>query len=144
MSTAKGSNLKVVFDTNVYISGLLFGGKVEPLINAALERKFDLYISDEIIAELGSVLRKKFRFNQEQIDEFEDLVRRLATVVHPTTSVSKVKKWPADNRILDCAVTAEADYLVTGDRQHLLPLKKYRKTKIVTPREFIEVVKKRN
>lgn len=50
-----------------------------------------------------------------------------------------VKNDPSDNKILECAITAEADYIVTGDKNHLLPLKRYKNTKIVSPSEFLRL-----
>lgn len=134
--------LRVVFDTNVYVSGLLFGGIPRQLILKALENQFELFISDEILTELSSVLAKKFKFSAKELAEAEDLIKTLSTTVRPRETVRKAR-WPADNRILECAVTAGADYLVSGDKRHLLPLKRYSNTTIVSPSEFWRILQGR-
>jgi predicted nucleic acid-binding protein len=63
-----------------------------------------------------------------------------ATVIDPEISISIVKRNDADNRILECAIAANADYIVTGDRRDLLPLKQFQGIKIVSSGQFISVL----
>ena len=65
-------------------------------------------------------------------------VRSVAEVVHPTIVLDEVENDPDDNRMLECAVWAEADLIVTGDKAHLQPLKIFRGIPIVSPRQFVE------
>ena len=64
----------------------------------------------------------------------------MATLVEPGERIHLVEAMDADNRILECAVAARADYLVTGDRQHLLPLRSVGGIPIITPAAFIELL----
>jgi predicted nucleic acid-binding protein len=83
-------------------------------------------------------LRDKFRFTQRETDERMRVIRGMATVVEPTERIGVVAAKDDDNRILECAVAARADYLVTGDKEHLLPLRSIGTTQIVTPAAFLE------
>ena len=132
--------LKVVFDTNIYLSAILFGGLPQRLVKEALEKKFALYISQEIISEVLGVLSKKFRYPAEKLRQTEILLKDLSTLVYPQEVIKVIKKWPADNRILECAVKAKADCLVSGDKKHLLPLKQFRQITIVSAREFLKLL----
>ena len=67
-------------------------------------------------------------------------IRRMATLVEPGERIHLVEAMDDDNRILECAVAARADYLVTGDRQHLLPLRSVGGIPIITPSAFIELL----
>ena len=77
---------------------------------------------------------------RERAKEAKEALRLLSTVVvDPEASISIVKGSEADNRILECAVEARADFIVTGDKRHLLPLATFRGVKIVSPAEFLEL-----
>lgn len=130
----------VVFDTNVYVSAMNFSGIPDELLRRAITKEVRLFVSEDILAELYGVLTKKFQYSPYRIDEANDFLRSIATVVRPTSSISVVKERVADNRILECAMTARADYLVTGDKRHLLPIRKFRGVRIVTPAEFLAVL----
>ena len=132
--------LKVVFDTNIYISALLFGGIPRRLILQALDRHFNLYISDEIITETCAVLAKKFTYSNRQVDQVRQLLQQLAHLVQPASTVNLIKNHPADDRILECALTANANYLVSGDKQHILPLKQVKSVKIITAQDFHHLI----
>ena len=115
--------MKVVFDTNVYVSAILFGGIPKHLILLALEGRYKLYISEEIFTEVTSVLIKKFKFSDKQIEKTIRLIKETALLTRPKRTLNLIKNWPADNRILECAIEAKANYLVSGDKKHILPLK---------------------
>ena len=66
-----------------------------------------------------------------------EALQQTATVIEPRRPPAVIKPGHADNRILACAVQASADYLVTGDRRHLLPLEEYRGTRIVNAPQFL-------
>lgn len=132
--------LKVVFDTNIYISGIIFGGTPLLCIDYARERKVDLYISKKIILELAVKLREKFEWEDGKVSSVVHGVLTFARLVEPKVTVDIIKKDPADNRILEVAKEVDADYIISGDKRHILPLKKLGKTKIVTAAEFIKLV----
>jgi len=132
--------MRVVLDTNVLLSALAFpGGKPDQVLHRIRRREVDLFLSTFILAELDRILRDKFRFTKRQSDERVRVIRRLATLVEPTERIAVVAANDDDNRILECALAAHADYLVTGDKEHLLPLRSIGTTQIVTPAAFLEI-----
>lgn len=131
--------MKVVLDTNVYISAILFGGNCEEILKLAVEGSFELVISKSIISEIESILREKFKWSKKQISETISYIKDITTVIKPGIPLSAVKNDPSDNKILECAVSTRANYIVTGDRNHLLPIKEYRRIKIVNPVEFLKL-----
>ncbi len=132
--------IRVVFDTNIYISALLFGGIPKQLLYFAFEDKFKLYISEEILNEISFVLRKKFKYPPNRVEQVVDSIKTVSTLIYPTQTVNVIKNWPSDNRILECCQKAKANFLVSGDHKHLLPLKKFYSTQIVTPQEFLNSI----
>ena len=131
--------MRVVLDTNVLLSALAFpGSKPDQVLHRIRRGEVDLFLSAFILAELERILRDKFRFTKRQSDERVRVIRRLATLVEPTERIAVVAAKDDDNRILECALAARADYLVTGDKEHLLPLRSIGTTQIVTPAAFLE------
>ena len=131
--------IKVVLDTNVYISGILFGGKSETIRRLAKEGKIVILVSEEILAELAGVLKRKFNWLDWQISELIEDIRAFATLVIPAFHLSIIKKDDQDNRFLECAIEGKAQYIVTVDKQHLQSLKKYKEIEILSPDRFLEV-----
>ena len=133
----KRPELKVVLDTNIYISAILFGGNPERIRKLSKEKELEILISETIIAEIAEVLRKKFNWESWQISQIIDEIRESATLIIPSQTLSITKGDEDDNRILECAVEGKVQYIVSGDKQHLLPLKEYQGVKILSPSEFL-------
>ncbi|MCG2790999.1 MAG: putative toxin-antitoxin system toxin component, PIN family [Actinomycetia bacterium] len=133
----KKPELKVVLDTNIYISAILFGGNPERIRKLSKEKKLEILISEAIISEVAEVLRKKFNWKSWRISQIIDEIRETATLIIPNQTLSMTKKDEDDNRILECAVEGKVQYIVSGDKQHLLPLKEYQGVKILSPAEFL-------
>ena len=131
--------IKVVLNTNVYISGILFGGKSETIRRLAKEGKIVILVSEEILAELAGGLKRKFNWLDWQISELLEDIRAFATLVIPAFHLSIIKKDDQDNRFLECAIEGKAQYIVTGDKRHLQSLKKYKEIEILSPDRFLEV-----
>jgi len=129
--------LKVVADTNVYLSAILFGGKPEKILQLGVDGKIQLFISPLIISELAEVLRKKFSWSSWQISQVELLLLEQTVVVTPARKLDIIKDDDADNRILECAPEAGADIIISGDKRHLLSLGEYAGKKIISPAEFL-------
>ena len=134
----KNPEVKVVLDTNIYISAILFGGKPEKIRKLSKEKKIEFLVSEAIIAEVAEILRKKFDWESWQISQIIDEIRETATLVIPYQTLSAIKKDEDDNRILECAVEGKAHSIISGDKRHLLPLKEYQRIKILSPAEFLE------
>lgn len=128
---------RVVLDTNVYLSAILFGGPPETILHLARSRTLTLVVSRPILAELNRVLRAKFAWTAAQARQAEMEIRSLAAVVRPRERLSVVTDDEPDNRVLECAVAGAAHAIVTGDLRHLRPLDSFRGIPILTPREFL-------
>src|SRR5579883_3435424 len=109
----------VVLDTNVLVSANLNSQGLESLVvSLAMSRKVRLFLSEPILAEYEQVLLyPKLKFNPEAVSLFMDLVWRTGTIVKPRHTVT-ASRDDADNRFLECAEVAKADYLITGNKQH--------------------------
>jgi putative PIN family toxin of toxin-antitoxin system len=134
--------MRVVLDTNVYVSAILFGGLPELPIRLAGRGSITLLVSDAIIAELIGVVIRKFGWPPDRIIEIEQEIRRLGEVVSITSDINAVSSDDADNRILECAVDGRADLIVSGDH-HLLALGSYQGIRVVSPRDFAETVNRK-
>jgi putative PIN family toxin of toxin-antitoxin system len=128
----------VTADTNIYISGLLFGGPPERFLRLAAARRFRLDISDAIMNELLRVLREKFTWDAQLLRKTEADIRIYTRHVIPTQTVDVITADPSDNRILECAVQASSDFIVSGDTKHVLPLGSYAGIRIMMVAAFIE------
>jgi putative PIN family toxin of toxin-antitoxin system len=131
--------MRIVLDTNVLISALAFPGSKPDLILSRIRRgEVELFASSFILAELDRILREKFHFRRSEAEARGRFIRTFAHLVEPTERISVVTAKDDDNRILECALAAQAEFLVTGDKKHLLPLKTYRNVSIVSPAQFLD------
>ena len=126
----------MVLDTNVVISALLFGGLPRVLVELALEGVIELATSPALEEELARVLRRKFPHHHEAIRETVTALHELAFSVTPRERLSLIRDDPDDNRVLECAVSAHADTIVSGDR-HLLACGMVRGIPVLSPRAFL-------
>jgi len=111
--------VKVVFDTNVFVSALtLPGGRGDQALGKIIEGEDSLAISKSIIDELLSVLARKFGRDREELARVAVFLSNLGELVEPREAVTILADEP-DNRILECALTAQAQVIVTGDRAML-------------------------
>lgn len=130
--------MRVVIDTSVLISAFLFPESKPALVyTKAKQGEFELCLSRFILNEFSLILKNKFKVSEKlilrQIRRFE----KIATIVPLKYHLAVIKERESDNHILETALKAGAQYLVTGDKKHLLPLKKIGSTKIVLPAEFL-------
>lgn len=140
MNTVKENNPipKIVLDSNIIISALFFGGKPRKIFNLIRKKELIGIISPYIIFELKEVLsRRQFNIGVEKREEVEKVLTKYFQVVSPLVQVNLVKGCHPDNNILALAIDSQADYLITGDKKHILPLRKITKTRIVTADEFL-------
>ncbi len=128
--------MKAVFDTNVLFAALITQGVCAKLLRRARLREFELVICPYIRRELRRVLIAKLHCSAKDTAGALALIDEVVALVHtPPGSVSGVCRDPDDDAVLDCASSAGADYLVTGD-DDLLSLTKFETTPIVSPRQF--------
>jgi putative PIN family toxin of toxin-antitoxin system len=128
---------RVVIDTNVIVSGLTFKGQPREVLELAWKGEIEVYISPFILRELTSTLKKDFGWSNDQIKDTIQRIKAKTCSIRPKVKVSVVKEKDDDNRILECAIEGNAQYLISGDKKHLLPLKQHRGIKILSPAQFL-------
>jgi uncharacterized protein len=126
--------LKIVLDTNVYIQSFMRPGSfLDQLIRrAAIVGLVKIFTSEEILLELQHKVEKKFGFTPVRSVELLELCRILTTTVAPTRRVNAIERDPDDNKIIECALEAKADIIITADKD-LLQLKEFEGIKMVHP-----------
>ncbi len=130
---------RVVLDTNIYISGFLFPGNARKVLSLAIENRILVFITGEILNELSNVLqREKFALRGDRIVAILDEIERVTYPVYPDTNVVDVCRDSRDHIILECSLAANAEYIITGDKD-LTVLQKFLGTVIITPDEYLEL-----
>jgi putative PIN family toxin of toxin-antitoxin system len=128
--------MKVVFDTNILVSAIVFpGGRAEAALLRIIEARDELLLSKPILDELLGVLARKFSRDAEELARIAVLLSEAALTVKPRQRLRIVKDDP-DNRVLECAVAGRADAIVTGDSA-LLKLGEFRGVRVISLREYL-------
>jgi putative PIN family toxin of toxin-antitoxin system len=135
-----GETLRVVLDTNVYIS--MFTQPDRPMYQIwqqAVRRQYHLLISRAILTEVADVLRTDFGWNDRTIVQHLKLLARAGEIITPTVTLNVIPEDPDDDRILECAVDGRANLIVSGDR-HLRRLRVYQGISIIRPIDFLRTL----
>lgn len=127
---------RIVLDTNVYVSAYGFGGRPAELMRAAIRGEFELVTSPAILTEVAEKLESVLGFDRAHSEDVLRQTARIASIVRPAERVSVVLE-DADNRVLEAAVTAGADTIVTGDK-HLLVLGGWQGIRIMRVGELLD------
>jgi len=129
---------RIVLDTNVLISAILFGGKPRRALDLVISGAVDCTLSIAILDELKDVLqRPKFGLSAEACFNIIEELRAACDIISPSVSVGVIRSDPDDNRMLECAVEAQAHFIVSGD-PHLLDLGKFEKIRILSPADYLK------
>lgn len=131
--------LRIVVDTNIVVSAALKpDGLQRTVLLLAITKPARLYVSNGVLAEYRVVLScSEFQIRKGLRQQLPDLIRKRAHLVNPVRTVQAAND-PADNIFIECADAARADYLVTGNVRHFP--RYWKNTKIVTSREFLQMV----
>lgn len=131
--------MRVTVDTNVLISSLIVtGGSADQVIQLVREGEMEMVLSKFILDELARVLTQKFGLPEGAVQSAVDRFQRLAIMVEPRAVVNVIKEKQDDNRILECAIAGRVDFLITGDKKHILPLASIQGIPIVGVAEFLQ------
>ncbi|SRR5712691_488925 len=133
---------RVVADTNIYISALMFGGLPGMLLDLGLMQAIRLVLSPPLLDELQDKLLVKFGVLAYDAAAIRAKLESVGDLIQPAIVLDVVTDDPDDNRVLECAVAGRADYIVSGDR-HLLNLKQHAGIAILTTREFLDGLEQR-
>ncbi len=142
MNTENQNMHRVVIDTNVFISAIYWRGSPHKIVEMALNGRIKLIISFDILSELQEVMKNKFNESDEFIQNNLSIIMTCAELTSPNKKVRAVNNDPDDNKILECALSGNAEFVVSGDN-HLIMLKEYNGIKILTPKEFCEFINKK-
>jgi uncharacterized protein len=129
----------VAADTNIYISALIFAGLPRQFLLAAEDARIHLFISEPIRQELLRILQTKFSWSNDQVNETLLQLESCTELVRPTETLDVIKEDPDDNRVLECAVAADARFIVSGDND-LLRLGQFRNIRIVKVADFMKLI----
>jgi len=132
------TKIKVVLDTNVILSGIIFGGNSRHILDLVVNGKITSLTSPSILLEISQTLTKKFKWSKEQVVLAVETLVKSFTVVRPKIRINIVKVDKSDNKIIEAADEGKADYIISGDN-HLLKIGEYGKIKILSPSEFLLV-----
>jgi hypothetical protein len=131
--------LKVVIDTNVFISAFYLPESRPARVVLLARRKTILnVISPPILKEVERIIKKKLLWDNSKTQGAVRRIRNFSEEVQPQERLAIIADDP-DNRILECAVAGQADFIISGDH-HLLDLENYHGIKIVTPARFLELI----
>lgn len=128
--------MKIVVDTNVLISAFVFGGNAERALSKALSIG-ELVSSEFIFDELRRVLRDKFYIDAEKTNRILNALSQAVLFLTPDSPMPTVCRDPDDNNILQLAEFAQADFIITGDKD-LLVLSFFGNTQIISPADFLK------
>ena len=137
---------RAVLDTSVLVSAFLTpNGSVVRLLREPARSQYQLCLSEYILTETAETLLSKTRLGNYAYADMDvrDFIRWLMMHAEMTTglpAIRAVPNDPKDDPIIATAVAAKADYLITGDRAHLLPIGQYEGIRIISPREFFDIL----
>lgn len=116
----------------------MFFGKPAKIFDLAVDKKIVLVTSPVILAEVAKVLEKKFNWDQQAIKKQLKVISEVAQLVVPKKRITLLGYRP-DNLILEAAFEGQVNFIVTGDKKHLLPLKKFKNMAVITPSQFLKI-----
>jgi len=134
--------MKITIDTNVLISGSLWTGASDKILEKIENKEIDLILSNDIIGEFSEVLNYE-EIKNKIIDKGLEIKRTVekiisfSTIIEPSEKLDVITEDPDDNIILECAVEGNVDFIISQDK-HLLNLKEFRGIKIITPSDFLK------
>ncbi len=139
-SSTKHDKVKVVMDANIVVSAILSEyGQPAQIVDKFINGKIENYTSKEIILELEDVFKRK-EITERSLKKDRKFVlkyyKKFSITIKPSKTYNAVKEDPKDNKYIDCAAEAKAEYIISGDK-HLLNLKEFSGIKIVKAKEFL-------
>jgi putative PIN family toxin of toxin-antitoxin system len=137
--------MKVVLDTNILVSGTFWTGDSYKILKKIDEKELELFISKEISEEYYETLNSDYITDKTirknlSVNEIVVKIINNAIFIVPSQKFNEIKDDPDDNIILECAIEGNVDYIVSQDK-HLLKLKEFKDIKIITPEEFLKILK---
>ena len=130
--------MRIVFDTNALISATLWDNSVcHKLLIGLIKKDTELFTSIEILDEYKNAVIRDFKYSKEKVDEIIIKLLNVFKVIKSDIKIDIIGEDPSDNKILECAVSSNAEFILSYD-DHLLKLKEYNNIKIINPTEFLK------
>lgn len=130
--------MKIVLDTNVFLSGIFFSGPPYLILKAWHDGALDLVYSPEILDEYHRVgLELSVKYPSIDIEPFLALVVQKGLIVHPAKMTERICQDADDDKFIACALAGGCDIIVSGDK-HLLKVAGIRGLNILKPAEFVK------
>lgn len=136
--------IKAVLDTNIFISAILFGGNPRTCLELARNKEIRLITSRTILLELAQKLKEKFDWENSDVVETIEGIGKFAEIVEPQEQIKIIDQEPKDNRVLECAKEGKADFIISGDKKHILSLRKFEGIEMLSSQEFLSTYYKKN
>lgn len=128
--------MKITADTNFLVSATQWDNSVAyKLLLRLIKTDAEIFTTKEILNEFSEVLQRDFEYNEKEVSEIIEKVMGFVTLVEPKEKLDIVKDDPDDNKVLECAIASNSEYILTYDK-HLLNLKEFKGIKIVKPEEI--------
>lgn len=130
--------MKIVLDTNVFISGAFFGGPPAQILKSWRQKKIKIILTEQILAEyrrVGEALSRKYY--SVDIDRFITLFILYGEYVETKGFSETICEDPDDNKFIECAIASQSKLIVSGDK-HLLGISGYKNIKVLKPRQFVD------
>ena len=132
--------MKIVIDSNVFVSSFFWGGHPREVFERVINGFDELYITDEIIKEITSTMNSnKFNVNSIEIEDYTRIIEKYSRNIITKNIPKSVSRDKKDDKILQCGLDGNVDYIITGDKD-LLVLKEYETIKIINPKDYLETV----
>ena len=130
--------MKIVIDSNIFVSSFFWGGHPREVFERVINGFDELYITDEIIKEITSVMSSsKFEVNSIEIEDYIKIIEKYSQEIVLKNVPKSISRDNDDDKILQCGLDGDVDYIVTGDKD-LLVLKEYETIKILNPKDYLE------
>lgn len=129
---------KVIIDTNVLLSGILFGGTPALLLEAIQKQNFIFCTSQQLYNEVFDKLINKFSVDADLLNDVSSIFN--CGIMYVPTQTVNLPQDPDDAYLLELAETCKAHYLISGDKKHLIPLKNWKLTKIISPAQAEDIL----
>ena len=139
----RDQKVKVVIDTNVLVSAVISkDSSPADVVRLAILGEIENYTSEDILAEVERILNSEKvlqRISSKHKDDIIRIYRLISIKVSPKIRVNVIERDPSDNKFLETALEAKADFIITGDH-HLLELREFRGVKILSPSDFLKLL----
>jgi putative PIN family toxin of toxin-antitoxin system len=135
--------MKIVIDINIFVSSFFWKGNPRKVVDRAMDGIDELYITKEILEQISEVMnRPKFNTDKRSIEYYIKSIEEISNEIIIAVKIQGGSRDIDDNIILECGITGNADYIITGD-DDLLVLKEFNGIKIVAPQEYLEIIEKK-